>query len=773
MAKSFFSELLRRRVPQFLGVYLAAGWAALEFTDFLVNRYVLSTNLTDFVLLTWALLVPTILMLAWYHGAPGRDQWTTTERVGIPLNIVLAVVLLFVVFRGSDLGAATTSVAVETEEGKTVERVVPKSEFRKHLAVFFFDNESADSALDWLQYGITWGLVEDLMQDVFIDIRTPNPSVEGELGMVKRLRNAGYADGLRVPFALKRQISDELHRDHFLAGTIGSSDGQLTVTTQLYDTSRGKLIEERTYAGDDPLSLVDRISTQVRLDLEVPSQHVEETRDLPVSELHTESRAAYRSFVEAIRGMTVDDDWQGAASHLEEAVAEDPTYASAHLTRFGVYLFLNQSEAAVQALQSAMDHSYKLTERAQFLAKVNYYTMLRQESEKAKAVAGMWSELYPDDIVAHALLAQLHMSDNEIERAIEDLRRVLDLDPGQYEVLTQIGNLYRISGEFDAAEDYYRQYADQFPDDPQSFAPLGELSTARGDHEAARGFHERAQMLDPDDASLLADLAWAEYDLGNFDRAFEHLENALSVSSTAAQRATSHDALLSYYHRRGRLRLAVDHMHAYWAELRASRPPAMVLIQMFTDIETYVDAGMTQAALDTMASIKSQLAPPLDQYARLGDLQIALASDDMGLIEEALSGFDSMIEVLGFEFVRFFHVYGRGRVLELQGDCEQAIIAYGRAIEMQPTAENYHIDVGRCQRKLGDHAAAEASLERTLTVSPYSARARLELAKVYQDMGEADKAIEQLRTALRIWENADPGYAPAAEARELMARLGE
>jgi hypothetical protein len=190
MAKSFFSELLRRRVPQFLGVYLAAGWAALEFTDFLVNRYVLSTNLTDFVLLTWALLVPTILMLAWYHGAPGRDQWTTTERVGIPLNIVLAVVLLFVVFRGSDLGAATTSVAVETEEGKTVERVVPKSEFRKHLAVFFFDNESADSALDWLQYGITWGLVEDLMQDVFIDIRTPNPSVEGELGMVKRLRTS-------------------------------------------------------------------------------------------------------------------------------------------------------------------------------------------------------------------------------------------------------------------------------------------------------------------------------------------------------------------------------------------------------------------------------------------------------------------------------------------------------------------------------------------------------------------------------------------------------
>jgi len=207
MAKSFLSELLRRRVPQFLGVYLATGWAALEFTDFLVNRYLLSPNLTDFVLLSWALLVPTILALAWYHGAPGRDKWTRAERVGIPLNLGLAAVLLFVVFRGADLGAATTSVMVENEAGETVERVIPKSEFRKHLAVFFFDNESADSTLDWLQYGIPWGLVDDLMQDVFIDIRTPTPPVEGESGMVERLRNAGYADGLRVPFALKRQIS--------------------------------------------------------------------------------------------------------------------------------------------------------------------------------------------------------------------------------------------------------------------------------------------------------------------------------------------------------------------------------------------------------------------------------------------------------------------------------------------------------------------------------------------------------------------------------------
>ena len=42
MSANLVSELLRRRVPQVVGVYLAAGWGLLEFTDWATGRFALS-----------------------------------------------------------------------------------------------------------------------------------------------------------------------------------------------------------------------------------------------------------------------------------------------------------------------------------------------------------------------------------------------------------------------------------------------------------------------------------------------------------------------------------------------------------------------------------------------------------------------------------------------------------------------------------------------------------------------------------------------------------
>jgi len=161
MSKNIVKDLFRRRVPHILGAYFAGGWLVLEFTDWLVNRYLLSPHLTDFAILAWALMIPTVIMLAYFHGAPGPDSWTKIEKIGVPLNGVIAAIVLIVAFAGRDLGAATETITVEDEEGQTVERVIPKSEFRKSVANYYFDNVSGDTALDWLQYGVPAALRYD------------------------------------------------------------------------------------------------------------------------------------------------------------------------------------------------------------------------------------------------------------------------------------------------------------------------------------------------------------------------------------------------------------------------------------------------------------------------------------------------------------------------------------------------------------------------------------------------------------------------------------
>jgi hypothetical protein len=66
----FTTELFRRRIPQILGAYLIASWAVLEFADWAVNRYLLSPYLVDFAFALLALMAPSVLLLAWFHGAP-------------------------------------------------------------------------------------------------------------------------------------------------------------------------------------------------------------------------------------------------------------------------------------------------------------------------------------------------------------------------------------------------------------------------------------------------------------------------------------------------------------------------------------------------------------------------------------------------------------------------------------------------------------------------------------------------------------------------------
>jgi len=161
--KNPMSELLARRVPQFLGLYLAGSWAFVEFLDWAVEQFVLSPHITSFVFLLILLLLPTVVILTWRHGAPGPDRWGRMESIGIPLNLLLAATVLYTGFSGKDLGAATTTVTLEDEAGNEIERQVPKQAFRKQVALFFFDNESGDETFDWLSYGTTLALQVDLV----------------------------------------------------------------------------------------------------------------------------------------------------------------------------------------------------------------------------------------------------------------------------------------------------------------------------------------------------------------------------------------------------------------------------------------------------------------------------------------------------------------------------------------------------------------------------------------------------------------------------------
>ena len=93
--KTLFQDLMNRRVPHILGIYFAVGWGILQFIDWSVNRYILSPHLVDFTLTSILSLIPSILILAYFHGSPGKDGWNNIEKIGIPVNVLVSLIILF------------------------------------------------------------------------------------------------------------------------------------------------------------------------------------------------------------------------------------------------------------------------------------------------------------------------------------------------------------------------------------------------------------------------------------------------------------------------------------------------------------------------------------------------------------------------------------------------------------------------------------------------------------------------------------------------------
>ena len=92
--KSFVKEILNRRVPQIIGSYFIAGTTAIFFIDWLINRYNLPDYYVSLCLFGLVSIIPTVIIISYFHGAPGKDEWTIIEKTIIPLNIIFIVISL-------------------------------------------------------------------------------------------------------------------------------------------------------------------------------------------------------------------------------------------------------------------------------------------------------------------------------------------------------------------------------------------------------------------------------------------------------------------------------------------------------------------------------------------------------------------------------------------------------------------------------------------------------------------------------------------------------
>ena len=93
--KSFIKRLVERRIPHILGSYLVAGTSLILFIEYLVDKYQFPSHYPTLSLFALMGILPSVIILSYFHGAPGKDEWTKVEKVGIPVNVLFIAVILF------------------------------------------------------------------------------------------------------------------------------------------------------------------------------------------------------------------------------------------------------------------------------------------------------------------------------------------------------------------------------------------------------------------------------------------------------------------------------------------------------------------------------------------------------------------------------------------------------------------------------------------------------------------------------------------------------
>jgi len=763
-------KLLQRRVPQIVGGYFAGSWVFLEFVDWTVNHYSLSPALTNFVVTTLLLLLPAVFVLAWRHGKPGADVWTKVDAAAIGLNLVVAGGILTVAFSGQELGAATTVRLLEDDDGNTVERVIPKAAFRRDVMVWDFENESGDPGLDWLRSGLLIGLVQDLYQDLFVI-----PSDIQDERVREPLREAGFELPYGVPLALKRQLTETQGVGYFLTGQIRERDGDtLVVQTHLYETRNARQVATRTYRGSDPLEMADRMSVDVRRDLGIPDWQIEESVDLPVSEIFTGSPEAFRLF-SGTRIAMLENRLTDARAAADSALLIDPTFAFAYGASASAALLLGDQAAARDGIAEALRYSYRLPERSKLLLQMLDRLLFRTDPAGAIQTGNYWTELYPQDRMARQLLGQAHAMQGDLDGMIAQYRVLLSMDSTDVQSLQAIASGFRGKEEYDSALVYYARLADLQPTDVQTQLDVAATQSSLLRFDEARAELERARVTAPDDPDVLGRLARLDMQQGRYEDAAAHLEEMERLPRTPQERDLVAGVEETYYYSLGQYAGLRAAFARRLAAVREYAPPIQA-VQTVLGSEALVyaaDWGQTAFALRQIDSLRATVEPPWSFTLAVPAVQIQLDRGDVESARESLADLRALDAAFGDAPGRQARiVWVEGRIADLEdGNCRRAVDSYQAARDLAPRSALYRGWLGVCLTSLERWEDAEAEVAWLLEHVPGSAEIRQLAGWHYAQRGRTSDAIAQLEIALGYWSTADPDYRPAREARALLEEL--
>jgi tetratricopeptide (TPR) repeat protein/TolB-like protein len=772
-------NIVDRRVLQAVGVFVGSCWVLVEIFDRLVDRYLLSPHWSELVF--WGLysLVPAVALIAWTHGKPGRDRVTKTEVVGVPINIIATIGLLFNLAVGKDLSATAELVQLSDEFGETQSHYVPKDSYRQNVALFFWDNTSGRPDDDWLQYGMAHLLVQDLAQNPYLIVSSPYAG-GGNSWYLARMKQADVHDGLVENLSLMREIAQKFNQEYFVTGDIERDEEEFRLTAKIYETTTGRLHGQILESGWNLYPLVDRISEQLAKMLDVPTRTDRFSDDLPLAETYGESILSMRQFIEALNLRLFDNDLARSNELLSGIIEQDPGFVMAYL--YSAINHINQGNVAAgqEALRQAQKLDYKLPLEDQVTIKSIIY-QFQGQFDRLEALLKYQAELR-SDAESYSDLAGYYMYTGDFEESKQAYRTALAKDSNDLEVYRQLAALSRATGDQEEAINYALQFAQERPEDASAWLVLGGHYISSGDFEQARAQFERARLIEDDQVEPLLQIANLDIRQGHWNDSRRLLDEAAALAVTPQQQSQVVRAESNLNYRLGKVYDAIELVREEEPLLKQFLPPLSLAFAVHGRlIMYYTSVGDYDKAEAAYAEAEAVLEPPLNQFLPIYRTSLLGNQGKFAEAQEAITTTAGIIEQFKAQSMQFLVELSKASLLEDRGDYSAAALKYDQAIDlvhrtvlesdMQMLLPTMYSAAAKSYTLDGDHAAAQERIEQGFKLVQADPWLWTERARLQKEQGEIELASASIQYALAIWKDADEAFFDCGDARELAAEL--
>ena len=456
-AVSFWDRIKNHKVVQWTLAYVAIVYALLQGSEMLAGALEWPHAWIRILTLVLILGVPLVAVLAWYHGAHGRQRISATEVMIIAILLALGGAFLWRDSKTEHSAASAANAAgqaAKSDAGKSA--TTAPAPPAASIAVLAFSDLSAEGNQAYFSDGIAEEILNVLAHVDGLKVASRTSSFQfrkSELG---------------VP-----AIAQKLGVRHILEGSVRRAGNTVRISTQLIDAPTDQHLWSQTF--DRPLttanlfaiqdeiakSVVDRLTAIIGTvgNVARPEAVKADTADVNAYDLYLRGRSLF--IARSVENLSE------SAHVLKAALAKDPKFARAWEMLGAVFVIsgfwgvkeeTDYQSAALAAADTALslDPSLSMAYAVRGQAQVN--SMDRNPRANWDELMANFSEAVTHDsrnATAFLWRGGSYVTLGFPERAAEDFTRCLDVDPA-YETCRRFLAIARLfSGRTDEAMRLY------------------------------------------------------------------------------------------------------------------------------------------------------------------------------------------------------------------------------------------------------------------------------------------------------------------------------